>query len=94
MYYTLRKYIDDKTGTTIPDADFELVKAAFVPKKFRKKQYLLQEGDVCKHLSFIVKGAVRQYTVDEKGIERIVRFGIENWWAADRESFELLTPSV
>lgn len=94
MYQQFRKYIDDKTGAIITDADFELVKAAFVLKKFRKKQYLLQAGDVCKYLSFIIKGAVRQYSVDEKGAEHIIRFGIENWWAADRESFELSEPSV
>ncbi len=63
-------------------------------KKYRKKQYLLQEGDVCKYLSFIIKGAMRQYTVDQKGNEHILRFGIENWWMMDRESFEMETPSL
>jgi CRP-like cAMP-binding protein len=94
MHQHFRKYIDDKIGTTITDADFELIKAVFISKKLRKKQYLLQAGDICKSLSFIAKGAMRQYTVDEKGVEHIVRFGIENWWMADRESFELLTPSA
>jgi CRP-like cAMP-binding protein len=94
MYPSFRKYIDQYTGDTMTDDEFELVRRAFVPKKIRKKQYLLQEGDVCKYLSFIVKGAMRQYTVDEKGNEHIVRFGIENWWMADRESFELLTPTI
>jgi CRP-like cAMP-binding protein len=94
MYQEFRNYIDEKTDTIISDRDFDLVRAAFTPKKFRKKQYLLQEGDVCRYLSFIVKGAMRQYTVDEKGTEHVLRFGIENWWMADRESFELSTPSL
>jgi CRP-like cAMP-binding protein len=37
---------------------------------------------------------MRQYTVDDKGIEHVVRFGIENWWMADRESFELSVPTI
>jgi CRP-like cAMP-binding protein len=94
MYLSFRKYIEDYTGEVMTDEEFTLVRQAFTPKKIRKKQYLLQEGDVCKYLSFIVKGAMRQYTVDEKGNEHIVRFGIENWWMADRESFEFSTPTV
>jgi CRP-like cAMP-binding protein len=53
----------------------------------------LQEGAVCKYAAFIVKGAMRQYSVDDKGLEHIVRLSIENWWAVDRESYVMLTPS-
>lgn len=60
----------------------------------RKKQYFLQEGEVCKFMGFIVKGAMRQYSVDDKGIEHIVNLSIENWWVGDRESWVMLTPSV
>jgi CRP-like cAMP-binding protein len=49
---------------------------------------------VCKYAAFIVKGAMRQYSVDDKGSEHIVRLSIENWWAVDRESFVMLTPSI
>ena len=54
----------------------------------------MQEGEVCKYMAFIVKGAMRQYSVDDKGGEHIVRLSIENWWVGDRESFTMLTPSV
>jgi len=37
---------------------------------------------------------MRQYSVDDKGAEHIVRLSIENWWAVDRESFLMLTPSI
>lgn len=40
------------------------------------------------------KGAMRFYSVDEKGIEHIVRFGIESWWITDRESFLSKEPST
>ena len=54
----------------------------------------MQEGEVCKYSAFIVKGAMRQYSIDDKGVEHIIRLSIENWWAVDRESFVMLTPSV
>jgi CRP-like cAMP-binding protein len=49
---------------------------------------------VCKYSAFIVKGAMRQYTVDDKGVEHFVRLSIENWWVNDRESYLMLTPSI
>ena len=54
----------------------------------------MQEGEVCKHTAFIVKGAMRQYTVDDKGEEHIARLSIENWWASDRESLMKQVPSI
>ena len=45
-------------------------------------------------MGFIVKGAMRQYSVDDKGVEYIVNLSIENWWVGDRESWVNLTPSV
>jgi CRP-like cAMP-binding protein len=94
MHESLIKYINSYTSTPLTDSEAELIKNTFVPKKIRKKQYLLQEGQVCKHSAFIVSGAMRQFTVDDKGVEHIVRLLIENWWAVDRESFVMLTPSV
>jgi CRP-like cAMP-binding protein len=92
MYDTLLQYIIDYSSLPVSDEDFKLIKEAFKSKKLRKRQYLLQEGDICKYLSFICKGALRQYSVDDKGIEHIVRFGIERWWVADYESYTTNTP--
>jgi len=93
MYDVFRKYIGQYLGTPLTDEAFAPFQGSFTPKKIRRKQYLLQEGEICRHLSFIARGAMRQYTVDEKGVEHIVRFGIENWWMADRESFEMQSPT-
>jgi CRP-like cAMP-binding protein len=92
MYQTLLQYIIDYSLMEVSDQEFEMIQVAFKPKKLRKRQYLLQKGDVCKYLSFVCKGAMRQYSVDDKGVEHIVRFGIERWWMADYESFTTNTP--
>ncbi|HJP62920.1 MAG TPA: Crp/Fnr family transcriptional regulator [Mucilaginibacter sp.] len=89
-----RNYITQYSTTPITDEQFEFLSAAFQPKLFRKKQYFLQEGEVCKYFGFIIKGAMRQYSVDDKGIEHIVHLSIENWWIGDRESWVMLTPSM
>lgn len=69
------------------EADLEILKNELKPKKIRKKQYLLQEGDVCKFMSFVEKGALRSYTVDEKGAEHIIQFALEGWTISDLYSF-------
>jgi CRP-like cAMP-binding protein len=94
MHESLIKYINSYTSTPLTDSEAELIKNIFVPKKIRKRRYFLQEGEVCKYSAFIVKGAMRQYSVDDKGVDHIVRLFIENWWVTDRESYVMLTPSV
>ncbi|WP_243732526.1 Crp/Fnr family transcriptional regulator [Pedobacter metabolipauper] len=37
---------------------------------------------------------MRQYSVDDKGTEHIVRLGVEGWWMGDRESWAMLSPSM
>jgi CRP-like cAMP-binding protein len=94
MQDSIIKYINSFASAPLIESEIELIKKTFIPKKIRKKQYFLQEGEVEKYMAFIVKGAMRQYSVDDKAVEHIVRLSIENWWAGDRESFTMLTPSV
>ncbi|MEO6357171.1 MAG: Crp/Fnr family transcriptional regulator [Ferruginibacter sp.] len=94
MHKNLFAYINRHISSPLTSEAEALIESAFQPKKLRKKQYFLQEGNVCKYVGFIVKGAMRQYTVDEKGVEHMVHLYIENYWAGDRESSIMLTPSV
>ncbi|ABG57965.1 Crp/Fnr family transcriptional regulator [Cytophaga hutchinsonii] len=93
MHDALRAYIEKYASEKISDADFEEVKKAFTFKRYKKGQFLLQEGEVSKYTAFVLKGSMRQYSVDAKGTEHIIHFGIENWWVGDRESSTMLTPS-
>ena len=77
----------------VSDDEFALIESVARPKKLRKRQYLLQEGDICHHHCFIAKGLMRIYSVDDKGNEHVIRFAKEDWWIADCESLYLGTPS-
>lgn len=92
--HPLFSYINRYSSTSLSEKDFKIFLSHFIRKKIRKKQYLLEEGTVCKHFAFILKGAMRQYYLDEKGVEHIVNLYVENWWAGDRESFVMFTPSI
>src|SRR4051794_24283880 len=91
MFELLFKAINEKVNLT--SREEESCISFFTPKKLRKKQYLLQEGDVCKYTAFVEKGLLRSYTVDDKGYEQIVQFAIEGWWISDIYSFLTEEPS-
>jgi len=93
MYQNLFNYIYRYTNSQLTSLEQEFIKSAFTPKKLRKKQFFLQEGDVNRYTGFIVKGAMRQCCFDAKGGEQTVNLFVEDYWADDRESFTLMTPS-
>ena len=86
MHDSLIAYIKSHSNAPLTEADVKALKEVFIPKKIRRRQYFLQEGKVSKYSAFIVNGAMRQYSVDNKGIEHTVGLFIENSWARERES--------
>jgi len=67
--------------------EMNLCSQFFTPKKIKKRQFLLQEGEVCRHLAFVNSGCLREYTVDHKGEEHVIQFAIKDWWISDLNSF-------
>jgi len=64
------------------------------PKQLRKKQFLLQEGEVCRYECFVNSGCLRMYNLDDKGQEHIMQFAVADWWVGDQYSFLTCLPSV
>jgi CRP-like cAMP-binding protein len=60
-------------------------------KKLRKKELLLQEGEVSKCSAFVLSGCLRSYFVDTNGFEHILQFAIEDWWITDMMSITTQT---
>ena len=63
-------------------------------KSLKAGEFLLREGEVCKYESFITKGCLKTYYVDENGLDHIVDFLVEEWWADDLYSFFTGTAST
>ena len=92
MFEVLFQKLDEKIQLT--GEEKQLCKSFFSPKKLRRRQYILQEGDVCKYVAFVEKGMLRSYTIDDKGNEHIMQFAFEGWWIADQYSFLTGEPAV
>ncbi|MDW9382785.1 Crp/Fnr family transcriptional regulator [Chryseobacterium sp. JV558] len=93
MHEPLFDYIERYSNSSLSSEEKENIQSLLLPKKLRKKQYFLEEGNVCQYTGFILKGATRQFSVDSHGIEYILQLAVENWWIVDRQSFMNLTPS-
>ncbi|NUY81069.1 Crp/Fnr family transcriptional regulator [Flavobacterium sp. MAH-1] len=85
MLHIFHDYLHAKFPIT--EQEFALIEQVAIQRRLRKRQYLLQEGDVWKYDAFVCKGLMRTYRVDDKGQEHIIQFCPENWWTGDRQSY-------
>lgn len=91
MFEAIITHINKHVSLT--PAEEELLTAALTIRDVKKKEHLLREGEVCTENYFIIKGCFRMYINTAKGVERVIQFGIENWWITDYASFKSGHPS-
>jgi len=93
MYDHLFDYIALYSGEKLSEAEKEIVRTVWEPRRLKKRQFFAEENKVCQYTGFVVKGALRQYSVDDAGAEHILQLAIENWWVVERDSFFNRIPS-
>ena len=84
----LKKYIQ------LTEEEIDLLANEVKVVDINKKEFLLEEGKVCRYNYFVENGCLRMYYHHEKGKEQIVQFALENWWLADYTSFTFQQKSV
>lgn len=70
-----------------------VVETVFKERKIKRRQFILQEGDVSKLNTFVIEGCFKMYMIDGNGKEHNLQFAIENWWIGDIGSFHTEQPS-
>jgi len=72
--------------------------AFFLPllqtKKLKRRQFLNQEGDITKGPVFVIKGILRNYSLDAHGLEHVIQFAPPGWWIGDMDSLIKQTPGI
>jgi CRP-like cAMP-binding protein len=58
-----------------------------IEKRIKRRHFILQEHDVCRHYTFVESGCVKMYSVDKNGAEHNIQFACENEWIMDIGSF-------
>jgi len=77
----------------LDDEEKAFVKAFFKERRVKRRQFILQEGEICMHNTFVLEGCFKMYFVDDNGKEHNLQFAIENWWIGDISSFHAEEPS-
>ena len=73
--------------------EIAFINSVFKERKIRRRQFILQEGDICRLNTFVVEGCFKMYMVDSTGKEHNLQFAVENWWIGDIGSFHSGEPS-
>lgn len=79
--------------TPISDADFNLIEPYLINMNVKKKDYLLEQGAICKHVFFLRTGLLRMFYLDKDGNEINCRFVDERQFFVDYSSFLTQSPS-
>jgi CRP-like cAMP-binding protein len=62
-------------------------------RNIKRRQFILQEGDVCKHYTFVAEGCFKKFYADRNGVEHNLQFAAENDWIMEIDSFYNEKPS-
>ena len=77
----------------LDEKEIAFIREVFKERSVKKRHFILQEGEICKHNTYVVEGCFKMYLVDHNGKEHNLQFAIENWWIGDIGSFHNDTPT-
>src|SRR5215217_8016684 len=82
-----------RRNSQIIEADIKLIIDLAAPRKLKRNDYLLEQGGICRHKTFVANGLLRTYGLTADGHEHILQFAPEQTWTLDAESYNKLIPS-
>ena len=85
MYDILRAHIEKNVKLT--DEEFSYLQQHFVVKKYKKHQFIIQEGEMVRYSYFIISGLTKLVHTDEAGKSHIISFAMEDWWESDFNAY-------
>ncbi|MBA9073246.1 CRP-like cAMP-binding protein [Flavobacterium gossypii] len=85
MSQMLRQQIEKITPLT--DGEFDYILSHFTPKKYKKHQFLIQEGEDVPNDFFVIEGCLKAYHVSQDGKEHILQFALPDWWICDFNAY-------
>jgi len=79
---------------SLTEAEQQQLLSVLLYKKVKKKQFLIQEGDITKQAIFVTSGCLRSYSIDKNGFEHILQFAPAGWWIGDMKSMVKQEPGI
>jgi len=86
----LRKFFEQHVS--LEQGAWEEMQNALKRRSLKKKEHFLKQGEICRHIGFIIKGYVRLYYLVD-GEEITKDFNFENSFCGSWASFSMQEPS-
>ncbi|WP_336959490.1 Crp/Fnr family transcriptional regulator [Chryseobacterium contaminans] len=75
--------------------EISIFKSFWTEKTLEKGEFLLRNGEICRHDSYVVSGVLKAFCINaENGNEEILFLAIDHWWATDISSFSKQKDSI
>ena len=85
MESSLRQHIEKIIPLT--NSEFDVIYSHFTPKKYKKHQFIVQEGESVPNDFFVLDGCLKSYFTDMNGKVHILQFGMKDWWITDYQAY-------
>jgi CRP-like cAMP-binding protein len=85
MEETLRAQIEKIVKLT--DDEFKFVLTYFTQRSYKKHQYVVQANSPAPNDTFVVKGLLKSFYIDDVGKTHIMQFAMEDWWISDPNAY-------
>ena len=72
----------------------EILHSYLKPRLIKRREFILNEGEICRYSAFVTSGCLRGFTVDKNGIEHVLSFAPPDWWMADMYSLISQKPGI
>jgi len=86
MFQKIHDYLS--RSVRLSERELKIFENSLELRMVPKKTILLHAGEVCNFEAYINKGCIREYFIDDHGIELTLQFATEDWWVSDITSFE------
>lgn len=87
-YGSLFQFIYSSSGIGLSEQEKEKIAELATYKRLSKRQFFLEQGEMCKYIGFIINGATRMFSINERGDQSVIVFSLEDSWIADHDSFK------
>lgn len=91
-FETIKNYVARHIDLTPDDTAFFI--SLLRINKIRKKQFIVQPEFTCKYRSYVFKGSMRAFLVDNNANEHTIALAIDDWWISDYNSYIFQQPAT
>src|SRR4051812_1232416 len=88
----LREHIEKVIPLT--NEEYAFVISHFKSRKYKKHQFLIQQGDLVPCHYFVLKGLLKLIFTDDTEKQHIISFAMEDWWESDFYAFYTQTKAT